>query len=289
MRRATTTAAPIRNLVATAGQGTPPTRRRAYGGLMSDAVTIERQGPFVRVTLDHPEKRNALSLEVLRSLTAAFTAVGESDALGVVLAANGPVFSAGHDFAEMAGTDLEHARQLFASCTRMMDTIQSIPQPVVARVHGLATAAGCQLVASCDLVVAAESAGFATPGGKGGLFCHTPMVAVARNIGRKRAAELAFTGDPIDAATAAEWGLINRAVPDDALVAETAELLRRATRGSAYSKALGKQTFYAQIELPIDQAYRHALETMAAATQTADAQEGIGSFLEKRRPKWVNR
>ena len=175
--------------------GYAPARRGRTVGRMSDAVTIERQGPFVRVTLDHPEKRNTLSLEVLRSLTAAFTAVGETDALGVVLAANGPVFSAGHDFAEMAGTDLEQARQLFATCTRMMDTIQSIPQPVVARVHGLATAAGCQLVASCDLAVAAESAGFAIPGGKGGLFCHTPVVAVVRAIGRKRALEMAFTGD----------------------------------------------------------------------------------------------
>ena len=173
---------------------------------MSDAVTVERQGPFVRVTLDNPEKRNTLSLEVLRSLTAAFTAVGESDALGVVLAANGPVFSAGHDFAEMAGADLEQARQLFATCTRMMDTIQSIPQPVVARVHGLATAAGCQLVASCDLAVAAESAGFAIPGGKGGLFCHTPVVAVVRAIGRKRALEMAFTGDVIDAADGRRLG-----------------------------------------------------------------------------------
>jgi len=253
---------------------------------MSDAVTIERQGPLVRVTLDHPEKRNALSLEVLRSLTAAFTAVGESDALGVVLAANGPVFSAGHDFAEMAGTDLEHARQLFATCTRMMDTIQSIPQPVVARVHGLATAAGCQLVASCDLAVAAESAGFAIPGGKGGLFCHTPVVAVVRAVGRKRALEMAFTGDVISAETAADWGLVNKVVPDDQLDAAVDDLLERSCRGSALSKGLGKHAFYAQVDLDTDKAYALAVEVMAAAAVTPDAQEGIAAFLEKRRPKY---
>ena len=253
---------------------------------MSDAVTIERQGPFVRVTLDNPEKRNTLSLEALRSLTAAFTAVGESDALGVVLAANGPVFSAGHDFAEMAGTDLEHARQLFASCTRMMDTIQSIPQPVVARVHGLATAAGCQLVASCDLAVAAESAGFAIPGGKGGLFCHTPVVAVVRAVGRKRALEMAFTGDVINAETAADWGLINKVVPDDQLDAAVDDLLERSCRGSALSKGLGKHAFYAQVDLDTDKAYALAVEVMAAAAVTPDAQEGIAAFLEKRRPKF---
>jgi enoyl-CoA hydratase/carnithine racemase len=253
---------------------------------MSDAVIVERDGPFARITLDRPEKRNSLSLEVLRSLTAAFTAVGESDALGVVLAANGPVFSAGHDFAEMAGTDLEQARQLFTTCTRMMDAVQAIPQPVVARVHGLATAAGCQLVASCDLAVAAESAGFAIPGGKGGLFCHTPVVPVVRSIGRKRALEMAFTGDVVDARTAADWGLINKAVPDDELDAAVSDLLQRSCRGSALSKGLGKHAFYAQVDLDSDKAYALAVEVMAAAAVTPDAQEGIAAFLEKRKPKW---
>jgi enoyl-CoA hydratase/carnithine racemase len=253
---------------------------------MSDAVIVERDGPFARITLDRPEKRNSLSLEVLRSLIAAFTAVGESEAVGVVLAANGPVFSAGHDFAEMAGTDLEQARQLFTTCTRMMDTIQSIPQPVVARVHGLATAAGCQLVASCDLAVAAESAGFAIPGGKGGLFCHTPVVSVVRSIGRKRALEMAFTGDVVDARTAADWGLINKAVPDDELDAAIADLLQRSCRGSTLSKGLGKHAFYAQVDLDTDKAYALAVEVMAAAAVTPDAQEGIAAFLEKRKPKW---
>jgi len=253
---------------------------------MSDAVIVERDGSFARITLDRPEKRNSLSLDVLRSLIAAFTAVGESDAVGVVLAANGPVFSAGHDFAEMAGTDLEQARQLFTTCTRVMDTIQSIPQPVVARVHGLATAAGCQLVASCDLAIAAESAGFAIPGGKGGLFCHTPVVAVVRSIGRKRALEMAYTGDVVDARTAADWGLINRAVPDDELDAAVTDLLERSCRGSTLSKGLGKHAFYAQVDLDTDKAYALAVEVMAAAAVTPDAQEGIAAFLEKRKPKW---
>ena len=150
---------------------------------------------------------------------------------------------------------LAEARRLFEVCTEMMDTVQPIPQPVVARVHALATAAGCQLVATCDLAVAAESAAFAIPGGKGGLFCHTPLVAVARNIGRKRALEMAFTGDPIDAATAADWGLINRVVPDDQLDEAVADLIGRATRGSALSKALGKRGFYAQVDLDQPKAY----------------------------------
>ena len=253
---------------------------------MSDAVIVERDGSFARITLDRPEKRNSLSLDVLRSLIAAFTAVGESDAVGVVLAANGPVFSAGHDFAEMAGTDLEQARQLFTTCTRVMDTIQSIPQPVVARVHGLATAAGCQLVASCDLAIAAESAGFAIPGGKGGLFCHTPVVAVVRSIGRKRALEMAYTGDVVDARTAADWGLVNRVVPAAELDDATHDLITRSVRGSTLSKTLGKQGFYAQVDLPQDKAYEYAIAVMAAAATTADAQEGFVAFLEKRPPRF---
>src|SRR5688500_5895365 len=166
-------------------------------------------------------------------------------------------------------------------CIRVMDASHVIPQPLVALVHGLATAAGCQVVASCDLAIAAESAGFAIPGGKGGLFCHTPLVAVARNVGRKRALEMAFTGDAIDAHTAAEWGLINRAVPDAALDDAVADLMARATRGSPMSKALGKRTFYRQIDLGQDLAYEYAVQVMAAAATTPDAQEGFAAFLEK--------
>ena len=171
----------------------------------------------------------------------------------------------------------------------MMDAIQAIPQPVIAKVHALATAAGCQLVASCDLAIAAQSASFAIPGGKGGLFCHTPLVAVSRNIGRKRALEMAFTGDPIDASTAAEWGLINRAVPDDQLDEAVADLARRATRGSVLSKALGKHGFYAQVDLDQPKAYTFAIELMSSAAMTADAQEAFAAFLEKRHAVFTER
>ena len=188
-------------------------------------LLVAADGDITTITLDRPEKRNALALDVMVELTEALTTVGASDALGVVIAANGPVFSAGHNFGDMAGATIDEARHLFEVCTTMMNTIQAIPQPVIARVHALATAAGCQLVASCDLAIAAESAGFAIPGGKGGLFCHTPLVAVARSVGRKRALEMALTGDPIDAVTAADWGLINRAVPDDELDAAVADLI----------------------------------------------------------------
>ncbi len=252
-------------------------------------LLVSTDGPITTVTLDRPDKRNALALDVMRELTAVLREVGDSDALGVVLAANGPVFSAGHNFADMAGASLADVRHLFEVCTEMMDTVQSIPQPVVARVHALATAAGCQLVATCDLAVAAESAAFAIPGGKGGLFCHTPLVAVARTVGRKRALEMALTGDPIDAHTAADWGLVNRVVPDDQLDAAVADLIGRATRGSVLSKALGKQGFYAQVGLDQSQAYAYAVELMASAAVTADAQEGIAAFLEKRRPQFTER
>ena len=252
-------------------------------------LIVSTDGPITTITLDRPDKRNALALDVMTELTTVLRAVGDSDALGVVLAANGPVFSAGHNFADMAGASLADVRHLFEVCTEMMDTVQSIPQPVVAKVHALATAAGCQLVATCDLAIAAESAAFAIPGGKGGLFCHTPLVAVARNVGRKRALEMALTGDPIDAHTAADWGLINRVVPDEQLDAAVADLIGRATRGSVLSKALGKRGFYAQVGLDQSQAYAFAVEMMASAAVTADAQEGIAAFLEKRRPQFTER
>ena len=252
-------------------------------------LLVDRDGDITTITLNRPEKRNALALPVMLELTDALRATAESDATGVVLAANGPVFSAGHNFGDMVGADLADAEHLFEVCTEMMDTVQSIPQPVVARVHALATAAGCQLVASCDLAIAGESAAFAIPGGKGGLFCHTPLVAVARNIGRKRAVEMAFTGDPIDAATAADWGLVNRVVADDELDAAVADLITRATRGSVLSKALGKRAFYAQVGLDQPAAYELAIETMAAAAMLDDAQEGFAAFLEKRRPEFTQR
>src|SRR6202034_1870802 len=176
-------------------------------------ILVKRSGDFATVTMNRPQRRNALSLAHMRELIAAFEDLGNSDVLGIVLAANGPVFSAGHDFADIAEADLLQVRSLLTTCTELMTLIQQVPQPVVARVHGLATAAGCQLVATADLAVASEDAGFAAPGGKGGWFCHTPMVAVARNVGRKRAMEMAMSGDVIDARTALEWGLVNRVVP----------------------------------------------------------------------------
>ena len=167
-----------------------------------------------------------------------------------------------------------------------MQALHDVPQVVLARVHALATAAGCQLVASCDLAVAAESAGFAAPGGKGGWFCHTPMVAIARDVGRKRAMELALTGDVIDAATALDWGLVNRVVPDADLDDAVADLMARATRGSRASKAWGKQTMHAQLGRPERDAYTTAVEVMAAASQLPGAVEGMSAFLGKRRPVW---
>jgi enoyl-CoA hydratase/carnithine racemase len=216
----------------------------------------------------------------------ALTGAGRTDATGIVLGAEGPVFSAGHDFADVAARDLAGIRELLVLCTDVMRTIQAVPQVVVARVHALATAAGCQLVASCDLAVAGESAGFALPGGKGGWFCHTPAVPVARAIGRKRLMEMALTGDVVDARTAAEWGLVNRAVPDAELDTAVNELLVRATRGSRTSKALGKWTLYAQLDRPEVDAYGIALEVMANASQTASAKEGMAAFLAKRTPVW---
>ena len=250
-------------------------------------ILVSTEGGITTVTLNRPDKRNALSLPLMLELTEALQAVGRSTARGVILAANGPVFSAGHNFGDMAGASLAQARELFAVCTRMMDALQALPQPVIARVHALATAAGCQLVATCDLAIAADTAGFAIPGGKAGLFCHTPLVAVARNVGRKRALEMAMTGDAIDAATAADWGLINRAVPAAELDAATLDLISRATRGSTESKAMGKQGYYRQMELAQPQAYALASEIMAAGALTADGQEGIAAFLEKRPAQYL--
>jgi len=251
-------------------------------------VLVKQEGETARITLNRPERRNALPESMLRELLDAFEQVGASDATGIILAAEGPVFCSGHDFADVHGRDHASSRDLLQLCTSLMRAVQTVPQVVIARVHALATAAGCQLVASCDLAVAAESAGFALPGGKGGWFCHTPAVAVARTISRKHLMEMALTGDVIDATTAAQWGLVNYTVPDDELDAAVEQLLARATRGSRSSKALGKQTLRAQLDRPEDDAYALAIEVMAAASQTADAVEGRDAFLEKRHPVWQN-
>jgi len=252
-------------------------------------ILVERSGDFATITMNRPQRRNALSLDHMRELIQVFSEVGESSTLGIVLAGNGPVFSAGHDLADVAEADLSGVRVLLATCTELMTLMQQVPQPVVARVHGLATAAGCQLVASADLAVASEEAGFAAPGGKGGWFCHTPMVAIARNVGRKRAAELALSGDVIDARTALDWGLVNKVVPAVQLDSAVQDMLERVTRGSAESKGIGKQALYAQIDLDQPKAYAYAIEVMAATSQLPDAREGMHAFLEKRKPRWQPR
>ena len=249
-------------------------------------ILSERERDTITIWLNHPEKLNVLSLTLMEELTRAFVVAGESDATGVILAAKGRLFSAGHDFAEMANQELDSVRHLFGVCTAMMQTIQSIPQPVLARVHGLATGGGCQLVATADLAVAADEATFCTPGGRGGLFCTTPMVAVGRSIGRKRALEMAMTGDAIDAPTADAWGLVNLVVPMSELDRACARLLRRATRGSAESKGIGKRAFYEQIEMSQSDAYAYATEVMANASLIPDAQESIAAFIEKRQPNF---
>src|SRR5437763_14856175 len=251
-----------------------------------EMIELRYAGDFATITMNCPERRNALSLKHMTELTDAFREVGESGVRGVILAANGPVFSAGHDFADVVGRDLAAMRTMLRVCTTMMDTIQAIPQPVLARVHALATAAGCQLVATCDLAVASTEASFATPGGKGGWCCTTPMVAVSRSIGRKRALEMLLTGDTIDAHTAADWGLVNRVVSPEQLLQESQHLLEAATRGSFISKGIGKQAYYAQIDLPQEKAYAYAIEVMAAASQIPDAQEGMRAFMEKRKPNF---
>src|SRR5438105_7045046 len=243
-----------------------------------ELIELQYEGDFATITMNNPKRRNALSLKHMFELTDAFRKVGESSARGVFLAANGPVFSAGHDFADMVGQNLIAMRKMLKVCTALMNAIQEIPQPVLARVHGLATAAGCQLVATCDLAVASTEAGFATPGGKGGWFCTTPMVAVSRNIGRKRALEMLLTGDVIDAQTAADWGLVNRVAAPERLLEESQRLLEAATRGSFLSKGIGKQAFYAQIGLDQAQAYRFAQEVMASASQLPAAREGRNAF-----------
>ena len=256
---------------------------------MTETVRTSRDGDFITITMCNPAKRNSLSMATLLELTDAFLDAGASDATGVILAAEGPVFSAGHNFGEMAGTQREQAFELFTVCSNLMQTIHRIPQPVIARVHALATAAGCQLVATCDLAVAARSASFAIPGGKGGLFCHTPLVAVSRNLSPKRALEMAMTGDPISAETALEWGFINAVAGDDVLDDVLLELLNRATRGSRESKGIGKKAYYEQIAMAESDAYEFASAVMADAVVSDVAQEGIAAFLEKRSPDFGGR
>jgi len=253
----------------------------------SAAVLSDVDGEFAYLTLNRPEKRNALSLQTMRELTAALRAANDNpDVRVVILKANGPVFSAGHDLSELLDRDLDTYRTVFDACVETMETVQRIRQPVIASVQGPATAAGCQLVATCDLAVAVESAWFATPGVKIGLFCSTPMVAVSRSIGRKKTMEMLLTGDPISAHEAATLGLINKVVPPEELDAATRKLAEKIAASSDEVVALGKQAFYKQIDLPQHEAYRYTGEVMSRNAEAKAAHEGISAFLEKRKPKW---
>jgi enoyl-CoA hydratase/carnithine racemase len=250
-------------------------------------ISIGREGAVAIVTLNRPQRRNALSLGLMRELIGCLDEIGrDRETRAVILAAAGKVFCSGHDLGEMTGRDINEYREIFDVCTELMTKIQAIPQPVIAEVQGIATAAGCQLVATCDLAVAAEEAAFATPGVKIGLFCTTPMVALTRAVGRKRALQMLLTGEMVDARTAAEWGLINFAVAGGELQAATRKLAAKVAEASSLVVAIGKQAFYTQIDLDQPKAYAYAKEVMSMNALAADAQEGIGAFLGKRAPCW---
>ncbi len=253
-------------------------------------VAVQHEPPAARIVLNRPERRNALSLALMQELV---QVLGELRANGgvraIVVEGAGAAFSAGHDLSEMVGRDIAFYQELFDVCTVLMETIHRVPQPVIAKVDGVATAAGCQLVAACDLAIASEGARFATPGVKIGLFCSTPMVPLSRAVGRKRALELLLTGEPIDARTALAWGLVNRVVPAGELDAAVAELVERVSRSSPLVVAIGKEAFYAQVELDEHRAYDLTKAVMAMNATAADAQEGFCAFLEKRPPTWTGR
>ena len=250
-------------------------------------IQTANEGPIVIVTLNRPERRNALSLELMLDLIGALDEIGRNPEIrAVILAATGKVFCSGHDLGQMTGRDIGEYRRIFDVCTDLMQKLQSIPQPVIAEVQGIATAAGCQLVATCDLAIAAEEAAFATPGVKIGLFCTTPMVALTRAVGRKRAMQMLLTGEMVSARAAAEWGLINQTVPAGELRSTTRSLAEKVAAVSSLVVGIGKQAFYTQIDLDQPKAYAYAKEVMSMNALAADAQEGIGAFLGKRAPCW---
>ncbi len=254
------------------------------------SLLVEQDGPAAWITLNRPDKRNALSLDLLRELTAALRAASaRPEARVIVIQGTGPAFSAGHDLSEMIDREEAFLAELFRECTVMMETIHELPQPVIAKVHAIATAAGCQLVAACDLAVAAEGARFGTPGVKIGLFCSTPMVPVSRAVGRKRAMEMLLTGETIDARTALDWGLINRVVAPEELDAEVSKLVEAIARSSSATVATGKQAFYDQVDRSEHEAYEHVQDVMTGNALDYDAQEGMTAFLEKRAPTWRGR
>jgi enoyl-CoA hydratase/carnithine racemase len=250
-------------------------------------VDAERENDALVLTMNRAERRNALSFELMRELDGALAAAGSDPKVRVViLRGKGPAFSAGHDLRELLDRDVEAYRSIFDACVLLMERIAAIPQPVIAEVAGVATAAGCQLVAACDLAMASTQATFATPGVRIGLFCSTPMVALTRAIGRKRAMEMLLTGEPIDAETALAWGLVNHVVPLEHLHAETLALAAKIASASRTVVGIGKAAFYAQIELDTTAAYAYTKEVMTMNALAGDAREGIGAFLEKRNPVW---
>ncbi|MCY3560387.1 MAG: enoyl-CoA hydratase [bacterium] len=257
------------------------------GSQVTSHVRVSCDGDIAEVLLDNPARRNPLSLAVLRDLVAAVAGLGADPAVRViVIAGTPPAFSAGHDLAEMAGRSDAFYEEIFDVCCELMAVIRSAPQPVVAAVDGIATAAGCQVVAACDLAVATAGSRFAVPGVRIGLFCSVPMVPLSRAIGRKRALEMLLTGDPIDAATAAEWGLVNRVVAPGELRESVVDLAGRISRFSAGVLAIGKQAFYEQLDRAEPEAYEYTRQVMAANAAMDDAQEGIGAFLAKRPAVW---
>ncbi|MET0678676.1 MAG: enoyl-CoA hydratase [Bradyrhizobium sp.] len=256
----------------------------------------ENVGSIRVLTLNRPAARNSLSESLIAGLHGALKEIRDDGSVrGVVIAANGPAFSAGHDMKELTArrSDADRGRAYFGelmnACSAMMQAIVLLPKPVVAAVQGIATAAGCQLVASCDLAIASEAAGFATPGVDIGLFCSTPMVALSRNIPRKQAMEMLLTGEPISAATAKHIGLVNRVVAAGTERDAAIALAQKVALKSAHTIKLGKEAFYRQAEMSLADAYRYAAEVMTENMMARDAEEGIGAFIEKRAPKWQDR
>ncbi len=243
------------------------------------------------LTLNRPARRNALSAEMLNELQAALDDIAPNKSIKVVIIeANGPVFSAGHDLKEVHGLEDEAAgSELFLQCSRMMTTLTQLPQPVIAKVHGVATAAGCQLVASCDLAVASDDSRFATPGVNIGVFCTTPAVAIGRAVGRKHAMEMLLTGEMFSAGDAYRFGLVNKIVPVDQLDSAVDEYAQKIIKHSTRTVSLGKQAFYRQMDMDLSAAYDFSSGVMAENVMDDDAKEGMGAFLEKRDPKWKGR
>jgi enoyl-CoA hydratase/carnithine racemase len=253
-------------------------------------ILHEGDNTVTLVTMNRPKKRNALSVDHMQELITCLKAIGEAgETPVVVLRGNGPGFCAGHDLSEMVGRDPAFYRHLFDVCCELMETILSIPQPVIAQVQGIATAAGCQLAATCDLVVASEDARFACPGVKIGLFCSTPMVALSRAVGQKKAMEMLLTGEFVSAEEALAEGLANNVVPAEELEVETRRLAEKIAEASPLVVGVGKQAFYRQLEMPTEQAYAYTKEVMSFNATFADAQEGMCAFLEKRKPEWKGR